>query len=187
MNLPSRTHLRSAFSLLEIIIATAVLAASAMVLTSLLGLGTKFGNRAEERTVAISQAQSLMDEVLALPQAGRNLEEELTGELPGSPSHAFRISIAPFGSLTSDDVATTNTAIPGMASESTSSTRPPQLGRLTCITVEIFESSNATAGAMQRTSASDTEALCRISRVIRSHRLLANSSPRDPLDQQVAP
>ena len=87
--------IRQGFSLLEIIIATAVLAASAMVLTSLIGLGTKYGNRAEERTMATIQAESLLDEFLAR-LGSRSSQAEMTGELPGTPPHRFSISAVPF-------------------------------------------------------------------------------------------
>lgn len=161
---------RSAFSLLEIIIATAILAASAMVLTSLLGLGTTFGNRAEQRTVAMSQAQSLLDEYLAVPRSEANAEEEVTGDLPGAPPHRFRLSVAPFAALSSEQS--------GMDANSLSATNSiaglgitPQLGKLTRVTVEIFE-------AQQASDAGDP--LCRISRVIRSHRLQALVDPNAP-------
>ena len=81
---------RRGFSLLEIIIATAVLAASAMVLISLIGLGTKYGNRAEERTIALSQAESLIDEFLA--QLGQTeKQDEQSGILAGLPQRSYRI------------------------------------------------------------------------------------------------
>ena len=87
---------RSAFSLLEIIIATAVLAASAMVLSSLIGLGSRYGNRAEERTLALSQAESLIDEFLAQLDSETDQAKESTGELPGPPPRGFRIRAMPF-------------------------------------------------------------------------------------------
>ena len=67
-------RVREAFSLLEVIIATAILAGSAMVLFSLISLGTKYGNRAEEKTIAVSQAQSVLDEFIA-----RMPNEEIRG------------------------------------------------------------------------------------------------------------
>lgn len=122
---------RRAFSLLEIIIATAILAASAMVLTSLIGLGTKYGNRAEERTIAISQAESLLDEFLAqLGVQGKPLQA--TGELPGAPSRGYRITAVPF------EVGQTSTVRGGGERFD----RPS--GGLLRVTVEIFESSNTT-------------------------------------------
>jgi Tfp pilus assembly protein PilV len=87
---------REAFSLLEMILATAILAASAMVLSALIGLGSKYGNRAEERNMAVSQAESLLDEFLAqLGNDDRPIEER-TGELPGSTPRGFRIRANPF-------------------------------------------------------------------------------------------
>ena len=86
---------RSAFSLLEVIIATAILAGSAMVLFSLISLGTKYGNRAEVGTIAIAQAQSIMDEFIAGFQNQESLEE-VKGVLPSDPPRSYRISITPF-------------------------------------------------------------------------------------------
>lgn len=154
---------RSAFSLLEIIIATAILAGSAMVLTSLLGLGTTFGNRAEQRTVAMSQAQSLLDEYLAMPRSQANPEEEITGELPGVPLHRFRIAVAPFTSFSFEMSGTVTNAVSANNSlDGQGTTR--QLGQLTRVTVEVFAATQASAGV---------EPLCRVTRVVRSHRLQA--------------
>src|SRR5690606_25167750 len=82
---------RAGFSLLEVMLATAILASSAMVLSSLLGLGAKFGRRAEARTEALSQAQSLLAEFLAMPGEEPEAESERTGLLNSSPPRAFRI------------------------------------------------------------------------------------------------
>ncbi len=164
---------RTAFSLLEIIIATAILAASAMVLTSLLGLGTTFGNRAEQRTVAMSQAQSLLDEYLAVPRSEANSEEEVIGELPGVPSHRFRLSVTPFASLSSEQSGTDANSL-SVTNNITGLGTTPQLGKLTRVTVEVFEAQQA----------SDTgEPLCRISRVIRSHRLQTLADRNAPAEQ----
>ena len=86
---------RRAFSLLEVIIATAILAGSAMVLFSLISLGTKYGYRAEERTIAIAQTQSLLDEFIAR-MSGTDLPEEVNGVLPSIPQRKFRINVTPF-------------------------------------------------------------------------------------------
>ncbi len=86
---------RQGFSLLEVMLATAMLAASALVLSSLLGLGAKFGSRAESRTEALSLAQSLLDEFLALPIVDDDSSEEQTGELPTSPPRSYRIRVEP--------------------------------------------------------------------------------------------
>ncbi len=87
--------MRRAFSLLEVIIATAILAGSAMVLFSLISLGTKYGRRAEERTIAIAQAQSILDEFIAR-MSSHDLPEEVNGVLPSNPPRKFRINVTPF-------------------------------------------------------------------------------------------
>ncbi len=140
--------IRSAFSLLEIIIATAVLAASAMVLSSLIGLGAKYGNRAEERTIAVSQAESLMDEFLAQLGNENSQAEESTGELPGPPPRAFRISAIPF------EVGSADTRV-GSGENVGKRSR----GMLR-VTVEVFETSGSN-------DASATNPLIKLSRLIR--------------------
>lgn len=90
---------RNAFSLLEVIIATAILAGSAMVLFSLISLGTKYGNRAEERTIAVSQAQSVLDEFVAgfsSQEVRDEVHEGVKGVLPSNPPRSFRIVVTPF-------------------------------------------------------------------------------------------
>ncbi len=86
---------RPAFSLLEIIIATAVLAASAMVLSSLISLGARYGNRAEERTLALVQAESLLDEYIAQLSTSTT-DREVTGSLKSPKPIAFRIRATPY-------------------------------------------------------------------------------------------
>ncbi len=180
---------RPAFSLLEVIIATAILAASGMVLTSLLGLGTKYGNRAEERTLAQSQALSLLDEVLALPQVDRNPEDEVTGELPGTPSHSYRIRFIPFGSHRSQNVdSLPNSAIAtsGTRIDSNRTVAQPQLGKLTLVSVEIFESGNPSSSTSRGANGQNTEPLIQLNRLIRSHRLVASPLQQDlPLQRNL--
>jgi Tfp pilus assembly protein PilV len=69
---------RSGLSLLEVMIATGILAGSAIVLSSIIGTGARFGNRAESRITAMVQAHSVLDETLARIAAG-NAPEEYTG------------------------------------------------------------------------------------------------------------
>lgn len=158
--------MRRAFSLLEIIIATAVLAASAMVLSSLIGLGAKYGNRAEERTIAVSQAESLMDEFLA--QLGNEdvQAEESTGELPGPPPRGFRVSAVPF--------EVTNANSNGGSAVNTANRR----GGLLRVTVEVFETSGSR-------DLNGTKPLIAISRLIRQPQI----APRgfDPSVQGATP
>ena len=126
---------RTAFSLLEVIIATAVLAASAMVLSSLISLGSKYGNRAEERTLAISQAESLLDEFLAKLSVGSPAEES-TGDLPNSrlpgiQPKTYRITSTPY------QFGNANFNRAGV-------TANPLVGGLFRVTVEVFETSGST-------------------------------------------
>jgi prepilin-type N-terminal cleavage/methylation domain-containing protein len=132
------------FSLLEVIIATAILAASAMVLTSLLGLGTKYGNRAEERMVSIELAQALMDDFLARPSTASS-EDEITGDLPGPPARSFRIRVTPFASSGESKLGQGSSA-------------------LVQVTVEIFR-------ANRLAEIEQAEPVCRIARLLREHRL----------------
>lgn len=78
------------FSLLEVILATVVLAGSAMVLTSMLGQGAKFGSRAELKATAITAAQSVLDEFLAMPIASEQ-QSEVTGAIEGPLVLGYRI------------------------------------------------------------------------------------------------
>jgi prepilin-type N-terminal cleavage/methylation domain-containing protein len=86
---------RRGFSLLEVMIATAILAASAMVLLSLISLGTRFGSKAETRIAGLVQAQSILDESILRMQAGETIES-YTAVLPGTKPKSYRVTIEPF-------------------------------------------------------------------------------------------
>lgn len=143
LRLRSNPERRAGFSLLEMIIATAILAASGMVLSSLLGLGARYGNRAEERTLAIEQAHSVLAQFLAQAPNAESLDE-VSGELPGVPVNSFRIRVEAY-------TPSGNSAAP--------------LGQfLRRVTVEVFA---GTANA-----ASDTkQPICRVSQLVRAHQL----------------
>ena len=139
---------RTAFSLLEVIIATAILAGSAMVLFSLIGMGTKYGNKAEQRTLAITQAQSMLDEFIArLPN--EEIRDEVTGVLPGTPPRSFRIEVTPYEWPSSKGDASRIANTTGEAS-----------GGLYRVTLEVFEANNALAGA-------EGEPLCQLAQLVR--------------------
>jgi type II secretory pathway pseudopilin PulG len=162
---------RSAFSLLEIIIATAVLAASAMVLSSLIGLGSKFGNRAEERTLAMSQAESLLDEYLAGLGRSDNRLEETTGELPGPPVRGYRISAAPvdLGNGNSNQASSTQ------SSASANSTRSGLLR----VTVVLFETAGNNSTGQNSTG--QGKALIELSRLVRQPQPATDPMSTDPM------
>lgn len=75
-------------SLLEVIIATAILAGSGLVLFSIIGMGSKYALRAEEITYAHHFAQTVLDEWQASPSA---IGTEQTGTLEEAPQWSFRI------------------------------------------------------------------------------------------------
>lgn len=58
-----RSDRRSGFSLLEVIVATGVLAASAMLLSSLISSGALYANRAEDRAEAMMLCRNRIAEV----------------------------------------------------------------------------------------------------------------------------
>jgi type II secretion system protein I len=74
---------RHGFSLLEVIIATAILSSSALLLLSLLATGERHSRRAEERVRAQLLCQAKLDELLADPSQIRKVEAEVMLEAPG--------------------------------------------------------------------------------------------------------
>lgn len=89
---------RDGFSLLEIVIATAILTATALSLVSLLGLGVRFGTRAELKAIGLVKAESVMDEYLASLAFNSTTDDreeaaELTGVLPGEPELHFVVKV----------------------------------------------------------------------------------------------
>jgi type II secretory pathway pseudopilin PulG len=137
---------RTAFSLLEVIIATAILAGSAMVLFSLISMGAKYGNKAEERTLAITQAESFLDEFIARMPT-EEIRDEVTGVLPGTPPRSFRIEVTPYEWSSKGD-----------ANQNANATS--ETGGLYRVTLELFEASTALAGA-------EGEPLCQLSQLVR--------------------
>ena len=170
----SRQKTAVGFSLLEVIIATAILAASAMVLTSLLGLGSKYGNRAEERSLLVAQTQSLLDEFIVSAGADSTIEArnqdqwELTGTLPGNPVHSYRLTAAPF----EKDGQSTD-RIPLALNEETPA--GSQVFGLTLVRIEVF------AGAEPQT---DEFPMLELSQLVRTSLLgpkpAMNAAVRDP-------
>ncbi len=141
----------AAFSLLEVIIATAILAGSAIVLISLISLGAKYGNRAEERTIAISQAQSVLDEFIAR-MPSEEIREEVSGVLPSTPPRNFRIEVTPF-----EPAANVGTNRNGAASDGMQSV-------LYRVKVKLFESKPSLVNE-------DSEPLFQLSRLVRRPRI----------------
>lgn len=86
---PAKKQIRQrGLSLLEVIIATAILAGSGMVLFSIIGMGSKYAMRAEELTYAHHFAQSVLDEWQAAPSA---IGTEQSGTIEETPDWSYRI------------------------------------------------------------------------------------------------
>ncbi len=73
----TQSSCRRAFSLLEVIVGTGILASSTILLLSLFSTGERHGRRAEQRVTAQLLCQSKLDELLAEPSRLRSVEEEL--------------------------------------------------------------------------------------------------------------
>jgi prepilin-type N-terminal cleavage/methylation domain-containing protein len=181
----STDGLRRGFSLLEVMIATAILAASAMVLLSLISLGTRFGSKAETRISALVQAVSIMDETVLAIYAGTT-QESFSSVLGGPEPRAYRVQIEPISmveegsfesSLNPNDengsigatngFSTPSGGNPFNASNVTNpvapaASSPPIPSELVSITVELFDSADsATLGG------TDAKPLIQLHRLLR--------------------
>lgn len=73
---PGGPQTRTGYSLLEVILATAILAGSSLMLATLISNGANLGSRAQDRCEALLVAQTLIDETLALRHGEVFQEEE---------------------------------------------------------------------------------------------------------------
>lgn len=80
---------RRGLSLLEVIIATAILSGAGFVLFSIIGLGAKYARRAEAITLAHHFAQSLLDEAIAQPET---MGKDKTETILEAPEWSYRIT-----------------------------------------------------------------------------------------------
>lgn len=174
--------LRRAFSLLEVMIATAILAASAMVLLSLISLGTRFGSKAETRISALVQAVSIMDESVLAVYSG-TAQDSFSSVLAGPEPRAYRVVIEPVtmveeGSLSSSfDPSGENASLgaqgnfsnpfgtsqlgPGNATSPLTPSAPPP-SELISITVELYDAADAAS-----LGATDSKPLVQLQRLLR--------------------
>lgn len=106
---PISASARQGFSLLEVIIATAILAGSAMVLVSMIGAGSRYGRLAEQRTLALAAASSLIDELIATNQWTR-FNQETTGVYGTTDPLGYRIRVSDFSPQTENQ----SEPIPGL-------------------------------------------------------------------------
>ncbi len=132
---------RKAISLLEVIIATAILASSAMLVSSMIGRASKLGQRAESRTAWLNVAQSLLEETVAGLQSGAEVETEASGPLPDSMGGSYRVSVSPFMVEAARDASPSDR-------QTDSSPGNPQ-SQLVIVAVDIFNLPGASAIAEQ--------------------------------------
>ena len=83
---------RRGLSLLEVIIATGVVASSTVLLLSMLSTGQQHGQRGQRRVIAQMLCSSLLDELVANPAALQEVEDE---PVPGQPEWTYRVDVEP--------------------------------------------------------------------------------------------
>ena len=83
---------RHGFSLLEVIIATAILAASGLMLMSVFSMGDRHTQRADERSIAQMLCQSKLEELLASPSDLLPIQAEVIRQYPG---WVYSVSLKP--------------------------------------------------------------------------------------------
>jgi type II secretory pathway pseudopilin PulG len=81
---------RGGFSLLEVILATAVLAGSGAALFALIGQASKLAVRAEQRSEALQIAESVLDEFIAM---GSQQQSEMNGVYEANPAWAYQLQV----------------------------------------------------------------------------------------------
>lgn len=139
---------RDGFSLIEMILATAILAASGSALFMLIGQASRFGLRAEEESTALQLAQSLLDETIAMPAA-----VETEGTFENDPRWSYRIvretvegESSAGGGISTGGAASmggARTTRGGTATGGGTAGGEPAGGTLTRIVVEVMRSDEA--------------------------------------------
>lgn len=82
--MPHRRHRGSAagFSLLEVILATSIIAASSMVLLRLISTGQQHQQRGERRAIGQMICQSQIDEMTIYPERQQSVDQQRVSEFP---------------------------------------------------------------------------------------------------------
>ncbi len=83
---------RAAFSLLEVILALAIIAASAMVLLRLISTGEQHQRRGERRATGQMICQSLIDQMTINPELRQNVEDQ---SVAGHPQWTYTAKVEP--------------------------------------------------------------------------------------------
>lgn len=84
---------RRGYSLLEIVLAVAILAGSGLVLQSMIGQGTRLGLQAEQRTLALELAQTLMNQRLASFKELGQQDHDQQGIFENSPEWGYQVTV----------------------------------------------------------------------------------------------
>lgn len=152
-------HCNFGFSLLEVVLATAVLAGSAMVLVSMISMGSKYGQVAQQRVQALAAASSIADQLLVENRLEKSASE-ITGVVgPAGSPMGYRVKLQPFN-----------------LSQHGNENEPLDLQQMT---IEIFP------GEISATS-TNQKALCSLTRLVRS-RDQSNESRDGTTDRQEYP
>lgn len=168
---------RHGFSLMELILATAILAASGAALFALIGQGAMFGGRADRESESLHLALTILDEYLAMPG-----EVDAEGTFEQQPRWSYRIrqeTIEP-----GDSAATGSGLLSGVggglpaiglgaadgsagsgsgASVFVTGDRPASTSQLVRVVVEVSPAGDGAANA----SAVDREPACTLVRWVR--------------------
>ena len=147
---------RSGFSLMEMMLATAILAGSGTALFLLIGQGSDFGRRAEERATALHLAQSLLDEALTMPE---NVEGQ--GTFESDPRWGYRVTrdAVDIPSASGLSSSATSASAPSASAPSASTSAGVGLVR---VTVEVFIEEAAGVGGGE-----PEDVACRLVQIVR--------------------
>ena len=159
--IPYRMRRRAGFSLMEMMLATAILAGSGTALFLLIGQGSDFGRRAEERATALHLAQSLLDEAITMPES-----VEGQGTFESDPRWGYRVTrdsvdIPSASGLSSSATSSSATSASATSASATSASTSAGVG-LVRVTVEVFIDEAAGVGGGE-----PEDVACRLVQIVR--------------------
>jgi hypothetical protein len=92
----SRPHHRAGFSLMEVLLATAILLGSILVLMELAGVGRHYIQSVEDRTTAQLLCQTKLNELLAGAEPLEEVDEQMVED---HPDWVYSVELRPAGDL----------------------------------------------------------------------------------------
>ncbi len=128
---------RNGFSLMEIILATAILAASGAALLGLIGQASRFALNAEQRTIALMHAETLLGEYLATPSM------EMEGTVSSAPEWSYTIETSEISLASSSSGSLGGGSVSGGAVGGSSSPGDAASMSLQRVEVSVFGGGNA--------------------------------------------